>query len=72
MAKDLDKERAAIAADEARLADRKKQLAEKERDLSLKAIERAGLLKLSPEDLEALLARVRKLGFEEVRRRLAA
>ena len=68
MAKDLDKERAAVAADEARLAERKKQLAEMERDASLKAIERAGLLKLSSENREALLARVRKLGFEEVRR----
>lgn len=72
MAKDLDKERAAIAAEEAKLAERKKQLAEKERDASLKAIEKAGLMKLSPEDLEALLGRIRKLGIEEVHRRLAA
>ena len=72
MAKDLDKERAAIAAEEAKLAERKKHLAEKERDASLKAIEKAGLMKLSPEDLEALLGRIRKLGIEEVQRRLSA
>ncbi|AMK20434.1 MULTISPECIES: hypothetical protein [Sphingobium] len=72
MAKDLDKERAAIAAEEAKLVERKKQLAEKERDASLKVIEKAGLMKLSLEDLEALVGRIRKLGLEEVQRRLAA
>lgn len=72
MVKGLDKERAAIAAEEAKLAERKKQLADKEREASIKAIEKAGLMKLSPDDLEALLARISKLGIEEVQRRLAA
>ncbi|MFC4595622.1 hypothetical protein [Sphingobium tyrosinilyticum] len=68
----MDKERAAIAAEEAKLAERKKQLADKEREASIKAIEKAGLMRLSPDDLEALLSRIHKLGIEEVQRRLAA
>jgi hypothetical protein len=42
MAKSLDDERAAIAADEERLADRRKRLAERERDAALAASTRRG------------------------------
>ena len=72
MAKSLDDERAAIAADEERLADRRKRLAERERDAALAALDKAGLLKLPLDRIEAFVAQVKKLGFEEVTKRLAA
>ena len=72
MAKSLDDERAAIAADEERLAERRKRLAERERDLALQAVEKSGMLKLPHDRLTRLTQQMKKLGMEEVLKRLAA
>ena len=68
----LEKERAAIAAEEMRLADRKKKLAEREIAERTKVIGKSVLAKLEQERLTALLARMRSLGVEEVEKRLLA
>ena len=68
----LEKERAAIAAEETRLADRKKKLAEREIAERTKVIGKSVLAKLEQERLTALLARMRSLGVEEVEKRLLA
>jgi hypothetical protein len=72
MAKSLNDEKAAIAAEEARLAERKRRLAEREREIALEAIEKTGLLKLDTDRLGGIVANIRKLGIEEVEKRLAA
>lgn len=72
MPRSLEQERRAIEADEQRLAERRRKLAEGERDEAIKALDRSGLLQLPSERLTALLGRVRALGIEEAERKLAA
>lgn len=72
MAKSLEDERAAIAADEARLGERKRLLAEREKDQAIALIEKAGLLKLDPGRFAGLVERIRKLGIDEAEKRLTA
>jgi hypothetical protein len=72
MAKTLEQERAALLEDERRLADRRKQLEERERDEAIKALDKAGLLKLAPERIDSLSRRIKMLGIAEVEKRLAA
>ena len=68
----LEKERAAIAAEESRLAQRKKKLAEREFAERSKVIGKSVLVKLEQERLAALLARMKFLGIAEVEKRLMA
>lgn len=70
MATSLEKERQQIAADEERIAERKKRLEERERELITKALDRSGLLKLSPDRAKGIFDLIRKLGPDEVERRL--
>ncbi|WP_291550489.1 hypothetical protein [Bosea sp. (in: a-proteobacteria)] len=72
MARTLEQERAALAQDEQRLADRRKQLEDREREEAIRACERSGLLKLDPRRLESLAKRIRTLGLDEVEKRLTA
>ena len=72
MARTLEQERAAIEKDVRKLEERRQRLEEKERDAAVQAVERAGLLKLDAKRLNALLARIRSLGIEEVEKRLTA
>lgn len=71
MATSFEKERAQIAAEEEKLADRRRKLEEREREVVTKALERSSLLKLDPERAKSLCERIRKLGVDEVERRLA-
>lgn len=68
----LDKERAAIAAEENRLAERKKKLAEREQEERAKLIGKSVLVKLDQQRLEVVLGRMKSLGIEEVEKRLMA
>ena len=72
MARTIEQERAALAEDERRLTDRRRQLEERERDEAIKALDRAGLLKLDPRRIESLGKRIQALGVDEVEKRLAA
>ena len=72
MAKALDSERAAIAADEERLAERRRKLAEREREAALAVLDKADILKLPLDTIEALAAQVKKLGIEALTKKLAA
>ena len=72
MARTLEQERAALAEDARKLEERRQRLEEKERDAAVQAVERAGLLKLDAKRLNALLARIRSLGIEEVEKHLTA
>ena len=67
----FDKERALIAAEEEKIAERKRKLEEREREVVTKALERSGLLKMSPDRAKAIFEQIRKLGVDEVERRLA-
>ena len=53
-------------------AERREQLAKREREEAIRTIEKAGLLRLPAPRLEALTKRIKALGIEEVERRLAA
>ena len=72
MARTIEQERVALAEDERRLADKRRQLEEREREEVIKALERAGLLKLDPRRIESLGKRIQALGVDEVAQRLAA
>ena len=72
MARTIEQERAALAEDERRLTDRRRHLEERERDEAIKALDRAGLLKLDPRRIESLGKRIKALGVDEVEKRLAA
>lgn len=67
----VEQEKAAIAAEEQRLADRRKKLVERETSERLKAIGRSPLAKLDNERLDTLLKRMKELGMDEVESRLA-
>lgn len=68
----LEQERAQIQADEKRLSDRKRKLADKEKAELLKLVDQSGLSKLEPARLAALMERIKTLGVEDVEKRLAA
>ncbi len=68
----LEQERAQIQADEKRLSDRKRKLADKEKTELLKLVDQSGLSKLEPARLAALMERIKTLGVDDVEKRLAA
>lgn len=70
MARTLEQERQALEEEEKRLGERRKQLAERERDEAIKAVDKAGLLKLNWTRLDGLTKRIKALGIEEVEKRL--
>ncbi|WP_333574081.1 hypothetical protein [Sphingomonas sp.] len=70
MAKSLDAEWAAIEAEERKLAERRKAHQAKLREASIAAVERAGMLRLPIDRLEGLMKAVKKLGWDEVEKRL--
>lgn len=72
MAKSYDEELKAIEADERKLGDRRKALAERQRKQLVKALEKSELAKLDGDRLESLMKRMKTLGMDEVERRLAA
>lgn len=72
MARSLDQERAAITEEEQRLEDRRRRLAERERDAAIEAVDRAGLLKADLARVTALMARIGRLGLDETEKRLDA
>lgn len=71
MPRSLDQERQAIAADEGRLEERRRKLAEAERDEAIRSLDRSGIVRLPIERLSRLFDRVGKLGIDEAERRLA-
>jgi septal ring factor EnvC (AmiA/AmiB activator) len=71
MAKSLDDERAAIAAEEERLLERRKRLADRERDAALQTIERTGLLRQPLDRLTKIAEQMKKLGIDEICKRLS-
>ena len=72
MAKTVEQERAALEEEQRRLEERRKRLEERERQEAISAIEKTGLLKLESKRLGGLVERIKKLGIEEVEKRLAA
>ena len=72
MARTLEQERAAIEEDARRLEDRRRTLAEREREQAIQAIDKAGLLKLDIGQLTKLTGRIKQLGIAEVEKRLLA
>lgn len=70
MANTVEQERAAIEADEKKLADRRKKLVEREQSERQRAIGKSVLMKLDQERLETMLARMKDLGVDEVEKRL--
>ena len=72
MAGKIEKERAAIREEELRLAERKKRLAEREASERSALIGKSVLTKLDSDRLEAVLARMKALGIDEVEKRLFA
>lgn len=72
MAKSLDAELAALAADERKLVERRQALQTKQREAAIGVVEKAGLLKLPLTRLEPLMRAVKAMGLEEVEKRLTA
>lgn len=72
MARTLEQERAAIEAEQQRLAGRLKALEDKERDVAIATVEKSGLLKVEGKRLTSLMDRIRTLGIDEVQKRLGA
>lgn len=72
MAKSLDAELAALAADERRLVERRQALQTRQREAAIGAVEKAGLLKLPLTRLDPLMKAVKALGLDEVEKRLTA
>ncbi len=70
MAKSLDAEMAAIEAEERRLAERRQAHQARVRETAIGTVEKAGLLKLPLDRLERIMAAVKKLGVDEVEKRL--
>ena len=68
----VERERAAIEADEQRIIERRKKLVERERAQLAKMIDDAGLMKVEPDRLSTLLKKMKTLGIDEVEKRLAA
>lgn len=72
MALTIEQERQQLEADEARLADRRKKLVERERKERLRSIEQSGLLKVDGAAFEAIMKAMKSLGMDEVAKRLTA
>lgn len=72
MAGKIEKERAAILEEELKLAERKKRLAEREASERAAAMAKSVLAKLDSDRLQAVLARMKTLGIDEVEKRLLA
>ncbi|QOT74605.1 hypothetical protein H5V43_21860 (plasmid) [Sphingobium fuliginis] len=72
MAKTLEQERAAIAAEQNRLDARLKLLEDRERQNAIIVVEKAGLLKLEPKKLARIVDRIKTLGPDEAQKRLGA
>lgn len=72
MALTIEQERQQLEADEARLADRRKKLVERERKERLRSIEQSGLLKVDGAAFEAIMKAMKSLGMDEVAKRLKA
>jgi hypothetical protein len=72
MAKSLDAELAAIEAEERKLSERRKAHQGRLREAAILSVEKAGLLKLPLDRLDALMKAVKTLGVEEVEKRLKA
>ena len=72
MAKTLEQERLALEEDERRLDERRRKLEEREREQAIATVENSGLLKLDARRLADLADRIKRLGIEEVDKRLAA
>lgn len=72
MAANIDKERAAIAAEESKLAERRKRLAEMEQTERHRALGKSVLMKVDGTRLDSLLRRMGALGMDEVEKRLAS
>lgn len=70
MAKSLDAEMAAIEAEERRLAERRQAHQARLREAAIGTVEKAGLLKLPLDRLERIMLAVKKLGVDEVEKRL--
>jgi len=72
MARTLEQERAALEEDARKLEVRRKKLLEKEREQAIATVDKSGLLTLEAKRLGGLIERIRKLGIDEVEKRLAA
>lgn len=72
MALSIEQERQQLEAEEQRLADRRKKLLERERAERLKLVEQSGLLKADGAQFESIMTAIKKLGIEEVDKRLTA
>ncbi|WP_176593196.1 hypothetical protein [Sphingobium sp. EM0848] len=72
MARTLEQERAAIEAEQQKLAGRMKALEDKEREVAIATVERSGLLKVEGKRLTSLMDRIRTLGIDEVQKRLGS
>ncbi len=72
MARTIEQEREQLAAEERKLGERRRQLAERERLELLKEVEKSGLLKGDGEQIRSILAAIKSLGVAEAVKRLAA
>ena len=71
MAKGLEGERQAIAAEEAKLNERRQRLAEMEKAEVASRLSKSRLSKLSTDQIDSLSAAIKTLGIDEVLKRLA-
>ena len=71
MAKGLEGERQAIAAEEAKLNERRQRLAEMEKAEVVSRLSKSRLSKLSTDQIDSLSAAIKTLGIDEVLKRLA-
>lgn len=72
MALSIEQERQQLEADEAKLADRRKKLLERERTERLRAIDQSGLMKVDGATFEGIMKAIKRLGLDEVAKRLTA
>jgi uncharacterized protein YyaL (SSP411 family) len=72
MALSIEQERQQLEADEAKLADRRKKLLERERTERLRAIDQSGLMKADGAAFEGIMKAIKSLGLDEVAKRLTA
>ncbi|KPH68145.1 MULTISPECIES: hypothetical protein [unclassified Novosphingobium] len=70
MAKSLDAEMAAIEAEERKLVERRQAHQARVRETAIGSVEKAGLLKVPLDRLERIMAAVKRLGVDEVEKRL--
>ncbi|PZU05734.1 MAG: hypothetical protein DI606_19145 [Sphingobium sp.] len=72
MARSIEQERKQLEAEEQRLSERRKQLAERERSDRLKEVERSGFMKADSAQFTGILEAIRILGTTETLKRLTA